>query len=168
MVGYHLTDTGVRADGSFGPVVLPVTYPPRPPCPDAFRVRSRTVSGGTVSGRLGLDAAPASALALQPMVDVERFRILLQEERDRKLALLPALRGDIIAVNAARRDSNVDDEHDRRGCHDRLRTFPGIRAPGAEQGAYGICEVCGAVIPDGRLEARPWTPYCLQHSSGRA
>ena len=50
------------------------------------------------------------------MVDVERFRILLQEERDRKLALLPALRGDITSVSAARRDSNVDDEHDPEGA----------------------------------------------------
>jgi len=35
------------------------------------------------------------------MVDVERFRILLREERDRKLALVPALRRDITSVNAA-------------------------------------------------------------------
>ncbi|HSN35020.1 MAG TPA: molecular chaperone DnaK, partial [Arthrobacter sp.] len=49
------------------------------------------------------------------MVDVERFRILLHEERHRKLALLPALRQDISSVNAARQDSNVDDEHDPEG-----------------------------------------------------
>ncbi|MGO4804939.1 hypothetical protein AB4089_07380 [Arthrobacter sp. 2MCAF15] len=30
------------------------------------------------------------------MVDVERFRVLLHEERDRKLALLPTLHGDRI------------------------------------------------------------------------
>ena len=117
------------------------------------------------------------------MVDVERFRILLQEERDRKLALLPALRGDIIAVNAARRDSNVDDEHDPEGSTIAFelsqasalleQSRAGLAHIDAaltriEHGAYGICEVCGAVIPEGRLEARPWTPYCLQHSSGRA
>lgn len=43
------------------------------------------------SVRLG--AATASALALHSMVDVERFRVLLHEERDRKLALLPTLHG---------------------------------------------------------------------------
>jgi hypothetical protein len=39
------------------------------------------------------------------MVDVERFRILPLEERERKPALLPALRQDITPVNAARHAS---------------------------------------------------------------
>jgi RNA polymerase-binding transcription factor DksA len=116
------------------------------------------------------------------MVDVERFRILLQEERDRKLALLPALRGDITSVNAARRDSNVDDEHDPEGAtiafelSQAAALLEQSRAGLAQieaalvrmdHGSYGICEVCGAAIPEGRLEARPATPYCLQHASGR-
>jgi DnaK suppressor protein len=49
------------------------------------------------------------------MVDVERFRILRQAERHRKLALLPALRQDATSVNAVRQDSNVGDEHDPEG-----------------------------------------------------
>lgn len=32
------------------------------------------------------------------------------------------------------------------------------------QGTYGRCEVCGEPIPEGRLEARPWTSRCVQHS----
>ena len=28
-------------------------------------------------------------------------------------------------------------------------------------GAYGKCIVCGRQIPPARLEAVPWTPYCL-------
>ena len=117
------------------------------------------------------------------MVDVERFRILLREERDRKLALLPALRRDIASVTAARQDSNVDDEHDPEGTTIAFELSQAsalleqsraglVRIDAAlariEDGTYGICEVCGASIPDGRLEARPWTPYCLQHASGRA
>jgi len=117
------------------------------------------------------------------MVDVERFRILLHEERDRKLALLPGLRGDIAGVSAARRDSNVDDEHDPEGSTIAFelsqasalleQSRAGLAQIDAalgrmEQGTYGICEVCGAEIPDGRLEARPWTPYCIQHAAGRA
>jgi DnaK suppressor protein len=31
-------------------------------------------------------------------------------------------------------------------------------------GSYGRCEVCGAAIPAGRLEARPWAARCLQHA----
>jgi DnaK suppressor protein len=29
------------------------------------------------------------------------------------------------------------------------------------EGSYGICEVCGDPIPDGRLEARPWATRCV-------
>ena len=31
-------------------------------------------------------------------------------------------------------------------------------------GTYGICEVCGAAIPEARLEVRPWAARCVQHS----
>lgn len=117
------------------------------------------------------------------MVDVERFRILLHGERDRKLALLPALRGDITSVNAARRDSNVDDEHDPEGAtiafelsqasallEQSKASLAQIDAALArmEQGTYGICAVCGVAIPEGRLEARPWTAYCIEHASSSA
>jgi RNA polymerase-binding transcription factor DksA len=29
------------------------------------------------------------------------------------------------------------------------------------EGTYGICEVCGDPIPEGRLEARPWATRCV-------
>jgi RNA polymerase-binding transcription factor DksA len=32
------------------------------------------------------------------------------------------------------------------------------------EGTYGICEVCGEPIPEGRLEARPWATRCTAHS----
>ena len=31
-------------------------------------------------------------------------------------------------------------------------------------GTWGTCEVCGADIPAGRLEVRPWSARCLQHA----
>ncbi len=30
------------------------------------------------------------------------------------------------------------------------------------EGTYGICEVCGQPIPEGRLEARPWATRCVK------
>ena len=117
------------------------------------------------------------------MVDVERFRILLQEERRRKLALLPALRRDITAVNAARQDSNVDDEHDPEGTTiafelsqasallDQSREGLAQIEAALERidaGTYGVCAVCRDEIAEGRLEARPWTLYCILHSAGPA
>jgi DnaK suppressor protein len=32
------------------------------------------------------------------------------------------------------------------------------------EGTYGVCEVCGEPIPEGRLEARPWANRCIAHS----
>lgn len=33
-----------------------------------------------------------------------------------------------------------------------------------EEGSYGVCDDCGERISQGRLEARPWSARCLQHS----
>lgn len=33
-----------------------------------------------------------------------------------------------------------------------------------QDGTYGVCEVCGTPIPEGRLEARPWATRCVAHS----
>jgi RNA polymerase-binding transcription factor DksA len=117
------------------------------------------------------------------MSDFDRFRVLLEEERERRLALLPALRADIRAANSARQDSNVDDEHDPEGATiafelSQASALLKQSSAGLDQieaalarlreGSYGICTVCGEPIGEGRLEARPWTPFCIRHaSSGR-
>ncbi|QDG63344.1 TraR/DksA C4-type zinc finger protein [Pseudarthrobacter sp. NIBRBAC000502771] len=117
------------------------------------------------------------------MPDFERFRALLEEERARRVALLPALRADIEAANSARQDSNVDDEHDPEGATiafelSQASALLKQSSAGLGQieaaldrlsaGTYGTCAVCGEPIAEGRLEARPWTPFCILHaSSGR-
>lgn len=116
------------------------------------------------------------------MVDVDKFRILLEAERARKMSLLPALREDINSANAARQNSNVDDEHDPEGA---TIAFELSQASALMQqssaalaeveaallritdGSYGRCGICGAPIAEGRLEARPWTPYCIDHAGGK-
>lgn len=114
------------------------------------------------------------------MPDFERFRILLEEERARKVALLPALRADIVSANSARQDSNVDDEHDPEGSTIAFelsqasallkQSSAGLDEVDAAlariaDGTYGTCAVCGEAIAEGRLEARPWTPFCIRHAS---
>jgi RNA polymerase-binding transcription factor len=37
-----------------------------------------------------------------------------------------------------------------------------------EDGTYGLCDRCGAAIPDERLEARPWSVLCVSCASMRA
>jgi RNA polymerase-binding transcription factor len=35
-------------------------------------------------------------------------------------------------------------------------------------GTYGICDRCGALIPEERLDARPWSVLCISCASRRA
>ncbi len=123
------------------------------------------------------DRVPGS---VQAMMDVAKFRVLLEQERDRKVALLKALRGDISSVSAARENSNVDDEHDPEGAtiafelsqagalleqsRAGLEQIEGALAR-IDDGSYGFCVVCRSPIGEGRLEARPWTPFCIAHAS---
>jgi RNA polymerase-binding transcription factor len=37
-----------------------------------------------------------------------------------------------------------------------------------EDGTYGICDRCGALIPEERLEARPWSVRCVRCASRRS
>jgi len=116
-------------------------------------------------------------------MDTDKFRLLLEEERARKLALLPALSADIASANAARQNANVDDEHDPEGATiafelsqasallDQSRSGLAEVDAALERirtGTYGICTVCGEPIAEGRLEARPWTTFCIRHTGGRA
>ena len=36
-----------------------------------------------------------------------------------------------------------------------------------EDGTYGLCDLCGALIPEERLEARPWSVLCVRCASRR-
>jgi|SRR5436309_2090359 len=36
-----------------------------------------------------------------------------------------------------------------------------------DEGTYGFCDRCGAMIPDERLEARPWSVLCVSDSAAR-
>jgi len=36
-----------------------------------------------------------------------------------------------------------------------------------DEGTYGICDRCGALIPEQRLEARPWTALCVDCAAAR-
>ena len=37
-----------------------------------------------------------------------------------------------------------------------------------DDGTYGLCDRCGALIPEERLEARPWSVLCVACASRRA
>jgi RNA polymerase-binding transcription factor DksA len=37
-----------------------------------------------------------------------------------------------------------------------------------DEGTYGLCDRCGALIPEERLEARPWSVRCVSCAARRA
>jgi DnaK suppressor protein len=37
-----------------------------------------------------------------------------------------------------------------------------------EDGTYGICDRCGRLIPEERLEARPWSVLCVEDAALRS
>ena len=91
-------------------------------------------------------------------------------------ASLAALDGEHAAVVAASRDSNADDEHDPEGAtvaFERAQVDALTRATHArlgevdaalarlDAGTYGVCERCGAAIPEARLEVRPTATTCV-------
>jgi DnaK suppressor protein len=56
------------------------------------------------------------------------------------------------------------------GSHDRLRAMLADVERAQRKladGTYGICDQCGAEIPDERLAARPWAVLCVACASTR-
>ena len=103
----------------------------------------------------------------------------LEADRRRTYRRLVALSDDYAGVVAASRDTNADDEHDPEGttvAFERSQVDALVRQARehlaevdaalarVEAGTYGICEVCGEPVPDGRLEARPTARTCVEHA----
>jgi DnaK suppressor protein len=121
------------------------------------------VPGGDYRGEMGWDAREA-----------------LKAERRRTLQTLRDLSGDLDAIVSAAAGSNADDEHDPEGptiafersqvgsMIEQARTNLTEIAAAEDRlaaGTYGVCELCGGPIGEGRLEARPVARRCIDCAS---
>lgn len=103
----------------------------------------------------------------------QRALDLLAAEAQERLRDLEAQAREIAE---ARRDSNVDDEHDPEGstiafdhaqtaalARDAAQRLAEINAAREriDDGTYGLCASCGRPIGAGRLEARPTALLCV-------
>ncbi len=92
---------------------------------------------------------------------------------------IAAMDEDMAAMFEASRDSNADDEHDPEGqtiAYERSQLSALTAAARAQlqeldaavkrvaERTYGVCEVCGGPIGDGRLDARPTARTCVVHA----
>lgn len=100
----------------------------------------------------------------------------LEAERADLRTSLGHLQNSFDDIVAAARDSNGDDEHDIEGDtvaysrsqvdalaqgHRRRLAEVDLALARLDEGDYGICRGCGGPIGEGRLEARPATPWCI-------
>jgi DnaK suppressor protein len=116
------------------------------------------------------------------MTGEDVVRDVLLAERDDAARLLASLTRDFTGIVAASADSNADDEHDPEGAtiaFERSQVSTMIEQTRArlgevdaalrrvDDGTYGTCELCGADIPAGRLEARPIARTCVACAARR-
>jgi RNA polymerase-binding transcription factor len=110
-------------------------------------------------------------------VDMERFRGLLLEERERVASAIEFLRGDNPgSLEDETGEETQGDQHladAATATHDRELEY-GLEEDAEkvlrlideqleriDAGTYGTCRVCGRQIGEERLEARPWTDLCI-------
>ena len=111
-------------------------------------------------------------------MDLGRFAAALRARRDELTTALDAVtsveRDPHAAVSFGKRvgDGTTEavDRLNRVGTARELQAMLGdvVRAlRKLEDGTYGICDRCGRLIPEARLEARPWSVRCVDCASLR-
>lgn len=113
-------------------------------------------------------------------MDEQQARNVLESARLAALARVQTLDAEIAGVVSAAAGSNLDDEHDPEGAtiafereqlaavRDQARRQLeeiGAATDRLAAGRYGVCERCGAPIPEERLIARPAVALCLRCAS---
>jgi DnaK suppressor protein len=103
-------------------------------------------------------------------MNTEHFKKLLLAKRRELQASLNALEGEASASGAAEVRDTTDAATASQGTSEAFeegsmvsQTLEEVQDAlrRMEDGAYGKCTVCGREIAPARLEAIPWTPYCL-------
>lgn len=103
--------------------------------------------------------------------DADRLLAAREEQLEAELAELTRPVGDLGTISFGKRvgegTSMAVDRLAAVSAQEHLLTMlEEVRRARARvaEGSYGICEVCGEQIPEGRLEARPWATRCVHHS----
>lgn len=113
---------------------------------------------------------------MRPDLDQERFRDLLEDERDRLLQMerdlaessrqaKDSLEGfsdtdDVPADIAAQASEREKEQLMGRSLQQSLTKIE-FALERIDDGSYGICEMCGCDIPEERLERVPWASTCV-------
>ncbi len=102
--------------------------------------------------------------------------VRLRTARERTIRRIAELGSEFDAIVASSDSANLDDEHDPEGAtvgFERAQVSALLARARAQleaidaaslrlqRGAYGICEICGAPIPDTRLAVQPAATRCV-------
>jgi len=108
----------------------------------------------------------------QGVGDVAAALAMKEAELEAELGDLAAPTGDQGGISFGKRvgdgTSIAVERLSQVAAHDRLRAMlSDVRRAQAklEQGTYGRCDRCGAIIVSERLKARPWAIYCVSCAS---
>ena len=109
-------------------------------------------------------------------IDVDEFRNILKQMEGDLLADLERTEQDAREASSAEVEDPVDlansgEEKDAQ-FDESNRDYEKLRlvreaSERIENGTYGQCVVCGREIPEARLRAVPWTPYCIEDQEKR-
>jgi DnaK suppressor protein len=108
------------------------------------------------------------------------LRSRLVDDRGETDQLVSRLAEDLAAFTVSRADSVADDEHDPEGPTLAFERSQAAAILGQTRehlsqidsaieridgGTYGLCATCGTEIPEGRLDARPYSTQCVACAS---
>lgn len=104
-------------------------------------------------------------------MNTEHFKNRLVDKERELQSNLALLEGEARASGEAEVRDSTDDATASQGASEAFeesavisQTLEQVRDAllRIENGSYGKCTVCGRQIEPARLEAIPWTPYCLE------
>ncbi|MCU1505278.1 MAG: DnaK suppressor protein [Microbacteriaceae bacterium] len=105
------------------------------------------------------------------------LRARLVDDHEQTLAFIAQLESDLESIRSSRQDVPTDDEHDPEGptlAFERSQSTAVLENTKVhfndivsaierlDGNSYGLCARCGEAIPFARLEARPYSRYCVE------
>lgn len=110
-------------------------------------------------------------------MNTEHFERLLRNKERELQSNLAGLEGEARGSGEAEVRDSIDDATSSQGTSESFEegtlaseTLEQVRDAlhRIQDGTYGRCTVCKRQIDRARLEAVPWTPYCLEHQEKQA
>jgi len=96
-------------------------------------------------------------------LDLPKYRKLLEDEQRRVQSELESLQSQNSGSSESDETAELADyDQDIEGSEQTVLRLIETALRKIDDGTYGVCERCGEPITAARLEAIPYTPYCIK------